>query len=158
VNLKLILTPVVTWWSDYRRVFDWWYDLFDSDIARDYTLQFTIYTHARTSVHSHVFTNRFSVASSKGGLSLSSGFPNYLRPQLPDSHSNSSQQLSPSSPLANLLTHQPTDSILLNWHSLTVLLLTSRHGPRRKLRFSVAVYGPLPNNGRCLVVCFAVVV
>jgi hypothetical protein len=41
--------------------------------------------------------------------------------------------------------------------SLTVLLIISRHGPLRRHRSSVAVYGPLPSKGRCLVICFAVV-
>jgi hypothetical protein len=41
--------------------------------------------------------------------------------------------------------------------SLTVLLITSRHGPYRKHHSSLAVYEPLPSNSRCLVVCLAVV-
>jgi hypothetical protein len=78
------------------------------DTARDYTLQFTIiYTH--TSVHSHVFTSRCSVAASKGGHSPSSRFSNYPRPQLPASNSNSSQWLNLSSSLTNSVTHQPTN-------------------------------------------------
>jgi hypothetical protein len=74
------------------------------DTVRDYTLQFTItYTHA--SAHSHVIISRCSVASSNSGLSLSSGFPNYHRPQLPASHSNSSQRPNLSSSVTNWLTN-----------------------------------------------------
>jgi hypothetical protein len=36
--------------------------------------------------------------------------------------------------------------------SLTVLVVTSRHGLRRNHHSSVANYGQLPSNGRCLVV------
>jgi hypothetical protein len=53
-------------------------------------LHFTIhyYTHAHTtSVHSHVFISRCSVATSNGRRSPSSGFPTYPGPQLPVSHS-----------------------------------------------------------------------
>jgi hypothetical protein len=39
-----------------------------------------------------------------------------------------------------------------HWISLTVLRKTSRHGPRRKHRSSVLVYGTLPSNGRCQIV------
>jgi hypothetical protein len=47
-------------------------------------------------------------------------------------------------------------SVICSLH-LTVLLTTQRHGPHRKHHSSAAVYGPLPSNGRCLVVCFVVV-
>jgi hypothetical protein len=58
-------------------------DEFWIDTAHDYILQLTItHTHTHTSVHSH------------------SGFPNYPLPQLPASHSNSSQRLN----LSNSLT------------------------------------------------------
>jgi hypothetical protein len=53
------------------------------------------------------------------------------------------------------LTNSPTNSSLTGWtHSLlTVLLITFRHGPHRKHRYSVEVYGSSPNcllRGRCL--------
>jgi hypothetical protein len=32
-----------------------------------------------------------------------------------------------------------------------------RHGPRRKYNSSVAVYGAVPKDGCCMVVCFEVV-
>jgi hypothetical protein len=81
--------------------------------------------HTRTSVHSHVFTSLCSVAASNSGRSHSSGLSNYeyIRPQLPASHSNSSQRLRPSRPLTTLVTHSPTDSTHL---ISTVLLVTSR--------------------------------
>jgi hypothetical protein len=41
--------------------------------------------------------------------------------------------------------------------SLTLLLITSRHGPYRKHRSSVLVYGLLPSNGRWIVSHFMVV-
>jgi hypothetical protein len=56
-----------------------------------------------------VFNIRCLVAASNGGRSPFSGFPICRRPQLPACHSNSSQQLNPSSYLTNSLTHQPTD-------------------------------------------------
>jgi hypothetical protein len=96
-------------------------ELFDT--ARDYR-HFTI-THTHTTVHSHVFTSRCLVAVSNGGRSPSSGFPNCPRFQLPNSHSNSSQRLRLSSPLTRST-------------PLTVLRITSRHGPSRKHRSSVA--------------------
>jgi hypothetical protein len=40
------------------------------------------------------------------------------------------------------------------FHLLTELLITSRHGPHRKYRSSVAVYRALRSVSRCLVVCF----
>jgi hypothetical protein len=126
---------------DYRRGLDWWTDLLDSLIQRVTTLYSSLlYIHTYTSVHSHVFTSRCLVAACNVGCYPSSGFANCPRPQRPASNSNSSQQLSPSSSLTNSLTnsvtHQP---ILLNWLSLTVLLITTRHGSHRKCRSSVSV-------------------
>jgi hypothetical protein len=66
------------------------------------------HTHTHTSVYSHVFTSRCLVATSNGGRSPSSGFPNCPRPQLPASHSNSSQRLNLSSP-THQLSHSPTN-------------------------------------------------
>jgi hypothetical protein len=60
-------------------------------------------------------------------------FPKFPRPQLPTSHSNSSQLLNPSTPLSQSLTNQ------LIQLSITVLRITPRHGPHRKHRSSVAV-------------------
>jgi hypothetical protein len=68
--------------------------------------------HIHTSVHSHVFTRCCLVAASSSGRSPSSAFPNCPRPQLPDSHSNSSQRLNLNSPLTNSLTHSPTNNSL----------------------------------------------
>jgi hypothetical protein len=110
------------------------------------------HTHTHKSVHCHVFISCCLVAASNGGHSLSSGFPNYPRPQLPASNSNSSQRLNYSGSLTNSVTLQPANST-----QLTLLLITTRHRPHRKHAFSIAIYGPLPSIGRCLVVCFAVV-
>jgi hypothetical protein len=52
----------------------------------------------------YVFTSLL-VTASNSGRSPSSGFPNCLRPQLPASHSNSSQILNGSGPLTNSLPH-----------------------------------------------------
>jgi hypothetical protein len=106
-----------------------------------HTSQITI-GHTRSSQSVTVFTSRCLVAASIGGGSPSSGFPNRTRPQLPATHSNSSQWLNPS----GYLTHQPAQL-----DSLTVLLIISRHVPHRKHSSSV-VYGLLPSNGRCLIV------
>jgi hypothetical protein len=72
------------------------------------------YTHIQTSVHNRVFTCCCLVVASNGGYSPSSGFPNYPRPQLPASHSYSSQQLNPSSSLSNSITDF-TNSLLTDW-------------------------------------------
>jgi hypothetical protein len=55
------------------------------------------------------------------------------------------------------LTHSPTNSAQLKStqlaeFSLTIMLITSRHGSHWNHCCSVVVYGPLPSNGRCLVV------
>jgi hypothetical protein len=92
------------------------------DTVRDYTWQFTI-THTHASVHSHVFTSRFSVTASNGGRSPSSGIPNCPMAQLPASQTNSSQRLYRSSPLTTSLTHQPT--LYLLTHQLNQLSLLS---------------------------------
>jgi fluoride ion exporter CrcB/FEX len=92
-----------------------------------------------------------------GGPSTFSGFPNSPRPQLLDSNSNSSQSLNRSSSLTysfnqlSLLTQSLTNQLhstdwLTDWLTDSVLLITSRHGPRRK-HGTVAVYRPLPSNG-----------
>jgi hypothetical protein len=164
-----------------------------------HTSQITI-GHARSSQSVTVFTSRCLVASSNGGRSPSSGLPNCPRPQLPASHSNSSERLNPSAYLTNSLTHQPTDCLQTlsrlifsksKWKSFgqpdlvsspilgprpdfcycqtVVLLITSRHGRRRKHCSSAAVQflpwncfscllaESLLRNGCCTVAYFAVV-
>jgi hypothetical protein len=114
-------------------------------------LHFTFHYYIHTSAHSHVFTSRCFVAASKGRRYPSSGFPNCLRPQLPASHSNSSQRLNSSSYITNSLTHQPTHwfSPLTNCNLQVVLLITSWHGQRRKHRSSFVVQ-LLPSKHACL--------
>jgi hypothetical protein len=125
--VTVLWSVTIDWvWIDdriYRRL---WYSEW---------LHFTIhyYTHTHNCVHSYVFTSRFSVAVSKGGHSPSSGFPQYLRLQLPDSHSNSSQRLNPTSSLICSLTHQLTNQTQLIWLLLTALLITFRHGPHKNV-------------------------
>jgi hypothetical protein len=111
-----------------------------------HTSQITI-GHTRSSQSVTVFTSRFLVAAFNDGRSPSSGFQNCPCPQLPASHSSSSL-LNPSGYL-----------------SVGGLFITSQYGPRRKHGFSVAVQllhscllaEPLPSNGCCVVVYFAVV-
>jgi hypothetical protein len=71
-------------------VLDCWLDLLDSLIQRVTTLYSSL-LHIHTSLYSHVFNSRCLVAASNGGRSPSSGFPNYPRPQLQASNSNSEQ-------------------------------------------------------------------
>jgi hypothetical protein len=53
-------------------------------------LHFTVHYYTDTNVHSFVFTSRCLVAAFNGGRSLSSGFQNCPRPQLPHSNNNNS--------------------------------------------------------------------
>jgi hypothetical protein len=116
-------------------------------------LQFTVNNSNSNSVtHTHTSATVTSSLSLLGSgfqrrTFLSSGFPNCPRPQLLAFHNNSSQRLNSSSALT-LLTHQPTQ---------LVLLIIYQHGPYRKHRSSVAIYSPLPSNGHCIAVYFAVV-
>jgi hypothetical protein len=55
----------------------------------------------------------------------------------------------------NYLIHSPTNQVTnstdhLN-SALTILPITSWHGPHRKYRSPVTVYGSLPSNGCCIV-------
>jgi hypothetical protein len=119
---------------DYKLVLDW-SDLLDS-LTHNSWLHFTNHCQTQTTVLILlVSTNRCLVATSTGGRSPSSEFPNCSRPHLSASHSNSSQRLNCSS-----LTNSPTSSSLT--HTLThslILLITSPHGPHRKHRYSAAV-------------------
>jgi hypothetical protein len=136
--------------------------------SKDYALtvlhasQITI-GHSSSSQSVTIFPSRCLVAASNSGRYASSRFPNCPRPQLPASHSNSSQRLNTSSYVINSVNHQPTQlnavtdqltplhstplhsTPLSDWthFSLTVLLITSRHVPHRKHLSFVALYGPL---------------
>jgi hypothetical protein len=150
----VVLNIVTCMECDYTRVLDWWPDLLHTLIQRVTTLY--THTHTHTSVYSHFFTCRYSIAASNGGRSTSSGFPKCRRPPLPVSNSNSSHRLNLSSPL----THSPTSCSslhLTDFTPLTVLRVTPRNGQHRKHHYSVEVCGQLPSSGRFLVVCFAVV-
>jgi hypothetical protein len=110
--------------------------------SRYYTSQTTI-GHTRSSQSVTVFTSHCLVTASNDEHSPSSGFPNCPWPQLPASHSNSSQRVNPSG-------YQLTNSYL-------VMLITSQHRLHREHRSSVDIYGPLPSNGCCIVAYFVVV-
>jgi hypothetical protein len=97
---------------EYRWILVWWPDLLHTYTTRNYTSQITI-GHTTSSLPITCL-----VAASNGGLSLSSGFPNCPRPQLPACESNSSQRQNLSSSLINSLTNSSLP--------LTVLLITSR--------------------------------
>jgi hypothetical protein len=73
------------------------------ETARDYTLQFTTTTTTTTTTHTHTVSTVTSSMPLVGNGLHSSRFPDGRRPQLPDSYSNSSQRLNPSSPLTNTL-------------------------------------------------------
>jgi hypothetical protein len=79
---------------DYRRVLDWSPDLLDSLIQR-MTVLYSSLLHTNYCPQS-CLQRRCLVTATKGGGSPSSGFPHCPWPQLPASHSNSSQELSPS--------------------------------------------------------------
>jgi hypothetical protein len=123
--------------SDYRRSLDWWPDLLHTLIQRV------------TAIYSSLVS---AVTSSL--LLLGSGFqrrkfPFLWVPELsPTSATGFSKQQLTKLRLSNS-THSPTDRL--------VLLITSRHRPHIKHCFSLAVHGPLPRNGRCIVDYFAVV-
>jgi hypothetical protein len=101
-----------------------------------------------------VFTSRCLVTVSNGERSPYSGSRPIPVPQLPAFNSNNSQRLNCSSPLAHSLTHRlaPLHCTVL---TLTVVVITSRHGLHRKHLSSVAVQlllvrNLLPSSGRCL--------
>jgi hypothetical protein len=103
----------------------------------------TLYTqtHTHNNVSSHVFTSRCLLDVCKGGCSSSSGIPNCTRPLLPDSHSNSSQQLNPSCYLtlsANSLTQVKVklkSRQMVNWP----ICLRVRHPSGAHLQISTTV-------------------
>jgi hypothetical protein len=80
--------------------------------------------------------SRCLVTASNGGRFPCCGYPNYLRAPVT---SLSQQQLTRTEPWqsSNSLTHSLTNQPA-PLHSLTVLLITSRHGLRREHRFYVA--------------------
>jgi hypothetical protein len=119
--------------SDYRWILDWWPGLLYSLIQCMTTLYSSLlHPHwcLQSQLHWHCL-----VAASSGGHSPSFGFPNCPRPQLPASHSNSSQQLNPSSYLTHSLTDQLTAKLLLALAS-TVILGSKSHGTHNHISMS----------------------
>jgi hypothetical protein len=88
---------------------------------------FHYYTHAQASVRIYIFTSRCSVEALRGGRSPYSGFPNRPRLQLPAT---------------------------LDWLSLNVLLISSRHRPHNRQRCCLTVSNCCSAN---MLVCKAVV-
>jgi hypothetical protein len=116
-----------------------------SAIANSHTLQFTI---ARIKPsQSAIFTSRCLVTASNGGRSRTIPVP-----QLPSFYQQRLTRTKPQQS-SNSLTNQlsPLHSTAL--HSLTALIITSRHGPHRTHRFRaspmVHVRSVLPSNRRC---------
>jgi hypothetical protein len=125
-----------------------------------YNLQIAI-GHTRSSQSARVFTNRYYVAATNGGRSPCSGFPNCPRPQLPASHSNSSQQLNPSGYLTdcnfnpvNCCWPSPAQSFLLSGlvgtydhiFVLCIPLRVSKWGLCSDERRGLATAGHTPTN------------
>jgi hypothetical protein len=127
-------------WIDDRIYWTLWYSSW---------LHFIFHYYTRTIVPTVMSYCRCLVATSNVWRSPSPGFPNYPRPQLPASHSNSSERLNRSSYLTNSPTHPP--------ERLTGPVYNISAPIAQKHRSSVAVYTPLHSNGRCLVAYFAVV-
>jgi hypothetical protein len=100
--------------------------------THDYTVQVAV-THARTHTHTRLHC-RFWVAACNGGRSF------LCVPVLSSALSLSSSRTAQKTPFLCLC-----------------CVRSHRLGPRRKRHSSVAIYGPLVRNGRCLAVCFAVV-
>jgi hypothetical protein len=80
-------------------------------------IQFINHYHIQTSVHSHDFISRCSVAASNCGRSLPSGFRTIPVPQLPLSKNNGSQQMNSS----HYLTRQQTTSFHFTQQNSTTL-------------------------------------
>jgi hypothetical protein len=106
MNIKIIILASVIVTIDGVSIGNWIYWPLGMVITSNYSALPNSCTRLLTTAHtktfqSDVFTSRCLVAASNGGRSPYSGFPNYPRPQLPSSHSNSSQRPNCSSPLTD---------------------------------------------------------
>jgi hypothetical protein len=114
----------------------------------DYTLPFTIpHTHTYTSVHSHVFISRFSVAASKRRTFPFLWIRKCPLPQLPASNSNSSQRLNLSSSITDSLSQSLTNklnSTQLNATEFTSTQLTFINCPPYNISARTAQKTPFP--------------
>jgi hypothetical protein len=108
-------------WSDYRRGLNWCLDLLRSLIHNSW-LHFTGYCYTQTLVSTVTSSLPLLGSGFQRRKSTSCEFPNYPRPQLLVSHSNSSQQRSPRSYLTNSLTR-------LQWLIDSRLALISHQTP-----------------------------
>jgi hypothetical protein len=141
---------------DYRQVLGWFSDLLVSDTARDYILQFSLtlslslsLTHTRTRAHTHTHTkcpqSRLHRPLQGSGFQRRT-FPFLWVPELSPASATSfsQQQLTRTEPqqFSDWLTQSLTNQLLF-----TSLNSTDSDHTKHPL----AVYGPLPSNGRCLV-------
>jgi hypothetical protein len=132
-----------------------------SDTKLDYTLQFTI-THTVSTATSSLALVWQRLPTADVALLL---LPNSPRPQLPASHSNSSQWLNISSPLTNSPTYQRTNSTQLtitNCPHYNISACTAQKTPFHYCCAIVAVETclfakPLHNNSCCIVASSAIV-
>jgi hypothetical protein len=133
---------------DCRRDLDWWSDLLVFLIQNMATLYSSL-LHTQTSVHSHVVIIRCLVAASNGGRSPSSGFRNCPWPQLPASHSNSSQRLNLNSSLSNSPTNQ------LSW-LCPAYNISERTAQKTRLHYSCAIVVETRLFAKCYLVMVVV--
>jgi hypothetical protein len=143
--LSLDFVTVDGFWIDDRIYWTVWYSAW-----LHFTIHYPSLTHTHTQLHWSLL-----IAASNSGHSFSSGLPNCPWPQLPASHSNSSQRLNLSSSLTNSLIHQLLFTALnsTDFTSLTLLLITFRHGPHRNHLSSLAVSNCCSEN---MLICKAV--
>jgi hypothetical protein len=129
-----------------------------TDAAHDYTLQSTItkkHTHTDTSVHSHFFGSRYSVAASMVDVPPPLGCRTI--PGL------SYHLLTTAEPqqLSNSLTHSPANSRFSRNRSCSSFYSLGKdlteNAASNSYSIVACVLRPLPNNGCCITAYFAVV-
>jgi hypothetical protein len=145
LSFKLICIKwkyIVTSYGDYRRVLDWWSDLFDA-LIQHMTTRYNSLLYTQTQ-HTHKHTLMSIVTSSlavaRWRLPTAEVPLRLCSRTAPASASRFSQQQLITTELqqsCNSLSHSLTNSLhstdwLTDW--LTVLHITSRHGPNRKHR------------------------
>jgi hypothetical protein len=122
-------------WIDDRIYLTLWYSAW---------LHFTVHYYTHTHTHSHVFTSRCAVVASNGGHSPSSGFPNYLRPELQQLSTNSTQL----DWLNSFLTNSPACNISAQTAQKTPSVVVSRCCLENTLVCCILLISRLlPSNG-----------